>query len=128
MHIDLMRVSAKTKIIMHIPLHFLNADTSPGVKTQGGSALFSLNEIEVTCLPKDLPEFIEVDMGALNVGENIHLSEIELPKGVESIALIHDDSDHDLLLCGIVQPRGAQEDDEEAEGGDEAPAEEAGEE
>ena len=123
MHIDLMRVSAKTKIIMHIPLHFINAEKSPGVKTQGGSALLSLNEVEVTCLPKDLPEFIEVDMGALNAGENIHLSEITLPAGVESIALIHEDSDHDLLLCGIVQPRGVQEDDDS----EDAPAEDAAE-
>ena len=122
MHVDLLRISAKTKITMHVPLHFVNADTSPGVKVQGGTAAMAMSDIEVACLPKDLPEFIEVDMGELNAGENLHISDLTLPKGVESVALIHGE-DHDLLLCSVNQPRGVQADD-----GEEAPTEEAGEE
>ena len=126
MHIDLLRISAKTKITMHVPLHFVNADTSPGVKLQGGTAAMAMNDIEISCLPKDLPEFIEVDMGTLNAGENLHISDLELPKGVESVALVHGE-DHDLLLCSVNQPRGVQADDEDGEDAA-ADSEEAGEE
>lgn len=125
MHVDFLRVSAKTKITMHVPLHFINEESCPGVKLQGGKANHALNDIEVSCLPKDLPEFIEVDLGALNAGENIHLSDLKLPKGVESVALSHGE-DHDLLVCAVNVPRGAASDDEaaaegdaEAEGGEE---------
>ena len=83
MHLDFQRVSADQALRAKVPLHFLNEDTSPAGKTAGVLVLHELNEVEVSCLPKDLPEFIEVDLGALNVGDIIHLSELKLPAGVE---------------------------------------------
>ena len=83
MHLDFQRVDANQALRASVPLHFLNQDKSPAGKTAGILVLHELNEVEVSCLPKDLPEFIEVDLGALNVGDIIHLSELKLPAGVE---------------------------------------------
>jgi large subunit ribosomal protein L25 len=83
MHIDFQRVDASHKIHVKVPLHFKNADTSPGVKLSGGVVSHLFTEVEVSCLPADLPEFIEVDLNALEAGHSLHLSEIALPKGVE---------------------------------------------
>src|SRR5258708_11197804 len=82
-HIDFQRVAKDKKIHMKVPLHFVNAELSPGVKEQGGIANHVLNELDVTCLPDDLPEFIQVDMGHLTIGHSIHVKEVTLPKGVE---------------------------------------------
>jgi len=114
MHVDFLRVSAKTKLTMHVPLHFINEENCSGVKMEGGIISHALSDIEVSCLPKNLPEYIEVDMGALNAGDNIHLSDLTLPKGVESVALSHG-GDHDLLVSAVNIPRGSAADDEEAE-------------
>jgi large subunit ribosomal protein L25 len=111
MHVDFMRVSAKTKIVMHVPFHFTNEDTCQGVKIEGGNISHALNDIEISCLPKDLPEYIEVDMADLKTGENIHLSDLKLPKGVESVALIHGE-DHDLLVSAVNAPRGNEDEGE----------------
>ena len=127
MHVDFLRVSAKTKITMQVPLHFINEDSCFGVKMEGGVIAHALNDIEISCLPKDLPEYIEVDMAELKVGENVHLSDLTLPKGVDSVALSHGE-DHDLLVSAVNAPKGGGDaDDEEAadgdaaaEGGDEA--------
>ncbi|MGK0499194.1 MAG: large subunit ribosomal protein L25 [Oceanicoccus sp.] len=113
MHVDFLRVSAKTKITMQIPLHFINEESCNGVKLEGGTVSHALNDIEISCLPKDLPEYIEVDLAELNVGDNIHLSDLTLPKGVESVALIHGE-DHDLLVAAVNAPRGGDEDDDAA--------------
>ena len=115
MHIDLMRISATTKITIHVPLHFINEDICAGVKGAGGTIAHALNDIEVSCLPKDLPEFIEVDMGPINVGENLHISNLTLPEGVESVALTHGE-DHDLLVSAVNAPRGGSDEDEEETG------------
>jgi large subunit ribosomal protein L25 len=125
MHVDFLRVSATTKITMHVPLHFINEDTCVGVKVGGGVISHAINDIEVSCLPKDLPEYIEVDMLNVNVGENLHLSNLALPDGVESVALTHGE-DHDLLVSAVNAPRGASEDDADADA-DAAPAEDAAE-
>jgi large subunit ribosomal protein L25 len=82
-HIDFQRVSKDKKIHMKVPLHFVNAEKSPGVKDQGGVASHVLNELDITCFPDDLPEFIEVDLGSLAVGNSIHARDLSLPKGVE---------------------------------------------
>ena len=82
MHMDLQRVSESEKIRVHVPLHFVNEATAPGVKA-GGLVSHQMVEIEISCLPKDLPEFIEVDLGALNMNEAVHLGELKLPSGVE---------------------------------------------
>lgn len=89
MHADFLRVSAKTKITMQVPLHFIGADVAPGVKDHDGVVAHVKSEVEIRCLPDNLPEFIEVDLSQLNLGESIHLSELKLPKGVEIPALIH---------------------------------------
>ena len=87
MHVDFQRVAKDRKIHMKIPLHFNNAENAPGVKTGGGSVNHVLTEIDVTCLPDDLPEYIEVDLSNLQMGHSIRLSELKLPTGVESSQL-----------------------------------------
>ncbi|HYL88752.1 MAG TPA: 50S ribosomal protein L25/general stress protein Ctc [Burkholderiales bacterium] len=82
-HIDFQRVSKDRKIHMKVPLHFVNAERSPGVKEQGGVVNHVLNELDIVCFPADLPEFIEVDLGSLAVGHSLHVRELMLPKGVE---------------------------------------------
>lgn len=83
LHIDFQRVDAKKKIHMKVPLHFLNAELAPGVKTGGGIISHVLNDLEIACLPADLPAAIEVDLAHLDLGHSIHVSDIKLPKGVE---------------------------------------------
>jgi large subunit ribosomal protein L25 len=84
-HVDFQRVSKDKKIHMAVPLHFVNAEKSPGVKEQGGIASHVLNELQITCFPDDLPEYIEVDLGILSVGHSIHVKDLALPKGVEAV-------------------------------------------
>jgi large subunit ribosomal protein L25 len=82
-HIDFQRVSKDKKIHMKVPLHFVNAEKSPGVKEQGGVVSHVLNELDIVCFPDDLPEFIEVDLSTLAVGHSLHVRDLMLPKGVE---------------------------------------------
>src|SRR5438552_4268011 len=82
-HIDFQRVSKDKKIHMKVPLHFVNAEKSPGVKEQGGVVNHVLNELDILCFPDDLPEYIEVDLGNLAVGHSLHVRDLALPKGVE---------------------------------------------
>jgi large subunit ribosomal protein L25 len=84
-HVDFQRVSKDRKIHMRVPLHFVNAEKSPGVKEQGGVPNHVINELDISCLPDDLPEFIEVDMGNLTVGHSIHVNDLALPKGVQPV-------------------------------------------
>jgi large subunit ribosomal protein L25 len=100
-HIDFQRVEDNQKIRMSIPLHFVGAAASPGVKTQGGLVSHLRNEVEVSCLPKDLPEFIEVDMSALALNESIHMSQLKIPEGVELTALAKEDA----AVASIHSPR-----------------------
>ena len=99
-HIDFQRVSKDKKIHMKVPLHFVNAEVSPGVKEQGGIPNHVLNELDVTCLPDDLPTFIEVDMGHLTIGHSVHVKELKLPKGVE--AVLH--RGENPVVATIIQP------------------------
>jgi large subunit ribosomal protein L25 len=89
MHADFVRVVAGQKLTAHVPLHFTNQETSVGVKTQGGEVSHTAVEVEVTCLPTDLPEFIEVDMAKVEIGTILHLSDLVLPAGVQLVALAH---------------------------------------
>ena len=84
-HVDFQRISKDRKIHMKVPLHFINAEKSPGVKEQGGLPNHVINELDISCLPDDLPGFIEVDMGNLTVGHSIHVKDLVLPKGVEPV-------------------------------------------
>jgi len=92
LHIDFQRVSANKKIHMKVPLHFINADIAPGVKTGGGIVSHVMNEMDIICLPDDLPEFIEVDLQTLEIGAAVHLADVKIPTGVESVQLTRGDN------------------------------------
>ena len=92
MHMDFLRVNEKEALRVSVPLHFLNKETSPAAKTAGVVISHNLTEVEISCLPKDLPEFIDVDLADLKPGDIIHLSKIELPPNVELVAQIVDES------------------------------------
>ena len=124
MHADFLRVSDKVAIKVHVPIHFLNEETCVGVKLQGGIVQHQATDIEVSCLPKDIPEYIEVDMAEIETGQIVHLSDVTLPEGVTSVALSLGE-DHDLAIASVIAPRGTAADDEveaeaAAEGGEEA--------
>ena len=106
MHVDFQRVNPKEKIHMKVPLHFANAEIAPGVKLSSGIVSHIITEVDVACLPKDLPEFIEVDLANLAAGHSIHLSELKLGKGIELIPLTKGE---DLAVATITIPRGAVE-------------------
>ena len=105
-HIDFQRVSATEKIHVKVPFHFTNEDVAPGVKTGGGNISHIQTEADISCLAKDLPEFVEDDLGKLEAGHSIHLSEIKLPKGVEFVQLAHGD---DAAVATILKPRGGSD-------------------
>jgi large subunit ribosomal protein L25 len=92
LHVDFQRVDKNRKIHMRVPLHFLNAAIAPGVKVGGGVVQHVMNDIEIQCLPDDLPEFIEVDLKDLQLGHSIHVLELALPKGVETTAKLKHDN------------------------------------
>jgi len=102
-HLDLLRISATEKLHMRVPLHFLNADTAPGVKQQGGIVSHLMSEIEISCLPKDLPEFLTVDLGGLSLNQSVHLTDIKLPEGVAITSLTH--GGDDLAVAAIMAIR-----------------------
>ncbi len=119
LHVDFQRVSKTKKLQTRVPLHFINEETCKGVKLQGGIVSHMLTDLEIQCLPGDLPEYIEVDMANMELGDNIHISDLPLPKGVESVDLLHGE-DYDLSVASIVKPRSAAdleaEEEAEAEG------------
>jgi large subunit ribosomal protein L25 len=100
LHLDFLRINKTTALTIRVPLHFINEDNCVGVKKEGGIISHTMSELEVQCLPKDLPEFIEVDVSELALGSTLHISDIKLPKGVESVALSHG-SDHDLPVAAV---------------------------
>jgi large subunit ribosomal protein L25 len=114
LHADFLRVSADTKITLHVPLHFLNEESCIGVKMQGGNITHAMTDIEVSCLPKDLPEFIEVDLKDVEAGTTLHISDLKLPEGVESTALALGE-DHDSGVVTVHTPRGGAAADDEGE-------------
>jgi len=114
LHADFQRVSADEKIRMVVPLHFDNEDAAKGVK-MGGAVSHNLTEVEITCLPKDLPEFIAIDMAPMEIGDIVHLSEVPLPAGVE---LAHaPDPDVPVVIVHGARPDISEEPEEE--GGEE---------
>jgi len=124
MHADFLRVNMKEKLKVHVPIHFVGEDIAPGFKA-GGVVTHDMVDIEVSCLPKDLPEYVEVDVSALEIGESLHLSDLKIAKGLEIVALTQGD-DHDSQVVAIQANRAAVEEvDEAAEG--EAAEEESGE-
>jgi large subunit ribosomal protein L25 len=107
-HVDFQRVSKDKKIHMKVPMHFVNADKSPGVKEQGGVVSHVLNELDIVCFPADLPEFIEVDLSGLAVGNSVHARQLTLPKGVE-LSL---QKTEDPVVATVVVPQLVTEDEE----------------
>lgn len=91
-HVDFQRVDPKKKVHMAVPLHFMNADVAPGVKLGKGVVQHIINELEIQCLPDLLPEFIEVDLKDLELGDSIHVSELKLPEGVEPLPKLKADN------------------------------------
>lgn len=121
LHADFQRVKMDQELQVKVPIHFLNEDRCKGVKLGGGNILKTLNEIDVICLPNDLPEYIEVDMLDIDLGESIHLSDITLPEGVTSVALSHGE-ESDLSVAIVQAPRGGAEEEATAAEGEEGAA------
>ena len=108
LHLDFLRIREDEKISLNVPLHFLGGDVAVGVREQGGEVSVQLTEVEVSCLPKDLPENIEVDISDLELNQRLHLTDIEIPEGVELPALVQD---LDPSIVTII-PRRREEEDE----------------
>ncbi|NOR51928.1 MAG: 50S ribosomal protein L25/general stress protein Ctc [Gammaproteobacteria bacterium] len=110
LHADFLRVSDKEKLRMNIPLHFTGGEDAPGVRIDGGMVTHNISDVEISCLPGDLPEYLEVDLSELEMDHSLHLSDIKLPKGVEIVALTHG-TDHDLPIAAIHKTRAVADDD-----------------
>ncbi len=125
-HIDFLRIRADRPIQVSVPIHFIDEDKCVGVKQGGGQIVHNMTEVEISCLPGDLPEFLEVYMAQVEVNQSVHLSDLALPDGVSIVALMHG-SDRDANVVSVQMPRGGLEEEEAAEAA-EAAAEEGGEE
>tara|TARA_B100001093_G_scaffold322634_1_gene307849 strand:- start:13 stop:708 length:696 start_codon:yes stop_codon:yes gene_type:complete len=110
MHMDFQRIVEDEEIRMNVPLHFLGEEVAPGIK-EGGSISKLINDVEISCLPKNLPEFLEVDVSKLELDEMLHLSDIKLPEGVEIIGLIAgDESDQGIVSLQVMKAAPIEED------------------
>lgn len=112
LHLDFQRVDAKKKIHTKVPLHFLNQEISKAVKLSSAVLTRVLNDLEITCLPADLPQFIEVDLADMEAGQSLHAKDVKLPKGVELVA----HAEENALVVSAVVPSGATEEANAAEG------------
>ena len=119
LHMDFQRIKATETLHMKIPLHFDGADEAPGVKADGGILAHAITELDITCLPKDLPEYIAVDVSELGMNESIHLSDIKLPEGVELTVTAYHEGE-DPAVATIAAPKVVEEESvsEEGEGGE----------
>jgi large subunit ribosomal protein L25 len=118
LHVDFQRVDENKKIHMKVPLHFVNAEVSPAVKTSGAIVSHVITDADITCLPRDLPEFIEVDLSTLEVGHSIHVSTLKLPNGVTVVTR----GRKDPVVATAIVPRAAVETEETAVAADAAAA------
>tara|TARA_R110002095_G_scaffold171208_2_gene148789 strand:- start:24 stop:677 length:654 start_codon:yes stop_codon:yes gene_type:complete len=123
LHVDFLRVSKTQKLQTKVPLHFINEETCVGVKLSGGNISHNMTELDISCLPGDLPEYIEVDVAEVEMGQILHISDITLPKGVESVGLSHGE-EHDLPIFTVNKPKAATVETEDAEGQEEEDQEE----
>ena len=117
-HLDLLRVLMDEEIRMTVPLHFDGEDGCPGVKL-GGTVLHAMSDLEIECLPSDLPEYIAIDVSEMEIDDVVHLSAVKLPKGVTLVGADQYDEDNDPIVVSIEVMRAAEEDEEVAEEGDE---------
>ncbi|MFT6624465.1 MAG: large subunit ribosomal protein L25 [Cycloclasticus sp.] len=113
MHADFLRISMNEKLRVHVPLHFTGEEVAPGAK-EGGVVTHNIVDVEIECLPKDLPEFLTVDISELEIGSSLHLTDIKLPKGLEIVALAQE-GDHDAQVVAIQANRAVVEDDADIE-------------
>lgn len=113
LHVDFMRVDESHKVKMHVPLHFINEDICAGVKL-GGVVTHAMVDVEVACMPSALPEYLEVDLAGVGLGDVVHLSDIALPAGVEIPQLSHGE-DHDHPIAQVMKTRGPSAEESEAE-------------
>jgi large subunit ribosomal protein L25 len=133
LHFDILRVKAGEKLKTKVPVHFINEDTCVGVKA-GGVVSHNVTELEIECLPKNLPEYIEVDLANVEIGHAVHLSELQLPTGVELVNHGELDAAHDQPVASVNEPKKVVVEDDAPEApaevpvGDEGKEEEAGEE
>jgi len=104
MHADFLRVRADVALTVNVPLHLINENTCVGVKLENGQIITSMNELQVSCLPKDLPEYIEVDMAEVHTGDIVHISDLKLPEGVTSVDLSHGE-EHDYAVVSVTEIR-----------------------
>jgi large subunit ribosomal protein L25 len=104
-HMDLQRINAKEKIHMSVPIHFVGEEVAPGVKQDSGIISHLITEVDVLCLPGDLPEYLTAELSELKMGESVHLSDIKLPDGVELTSMAH--GGDDLAVATVVAPRAA---------------------
>ena len=113
-HVDLLRVAASDRIKMNVPLHFLNEETAPGVKG-GGQVSHTMTDVEVICEARDLPEYIEIDIGAMELGDIVHLTDLVMPEGVVLVAFSHggDPAEHDATVATLQLPRSSTEEEGE---------------
>lgn len=112
LHMDFVRVDETHSLKVNVPLHFINEDVCEGVK-MGGVVTHAMVDVEVSCLPSALPEFIEVDLSGMALGDSVHLSNLVLPEGVE-IPVLAQGEDHDHTVAQVMKTRGPKEDDEDA--------------
>ena len=124
LHIDLLRVSENEALTMRIPLHFINEEKAVGVKQGGGVVSHTMTEVDIVCLPKDLPEYIEVDMLEVELDQTVHLSDLVLPEGVQLYATLHG-GDDSLSVAAIHAPKASAADDAEEAAAAEPEGEEA---
>lgn len=121
-HADFLRVDATHEITMNVPLHVIGEDKCVGIKDQGGELHVLANEVAISCLPKDLPDYLEVDISKVELGTTLHLSDLTLPKGVASVDLSHGE-EHDNAVLSITKVKVRDEADSEGEGEEDASAE-----
>jgi len=120
MHMDFQRIVDDVEIKMNVPLHFIGEEVAPGVKTGGGSVSRLMNDVEVSCLPKNLPEYIEVDISELELDAMLSLTDIKLPKGVEITALVQGpENDQGIVSIHVIKAAPIEEDELEGEVGEE---------
>ncbi|MBT3623589.1 MAG: 50S ribosomal protein L25/general stress protein Ctc [Gammaproteobacteria bacterium] len=124
MHADFLRIQMDQAITVEVPLHFINEDSCVGVRQGGGNVSHNMTSIEISCLPGDLPEYIEVDIEHLDLGDAIHMSELRLVEAL-SIPSLQQGADHDHVVVSVNAPKRAEEVDEEAAAAEDAPAEES---
>ncbi len=108
LHVDFQRVRSDEKLHMNVPIHFLGGDKAPGAKDAGGLVSHIMSDVEVSCFPDDLPEYLELDISNMQLNDILHLSDIPLPKGVELVALLHDNN---KSVVSVHMPRVEQEPD-----------------